>query len=123
MVFTDEKDFTAEIAHNRQNDRVHGKNKKDFLLNDCVRKHHCHEESDGLCRCFLACKNADYLLLTLTPLTSMSLSFNVAGQPRIPVVELSSVWRMQHQIHKEGRMAAISPYCSPTDCCMWNLQS
>ena len=37
MVFTDEKDFTVEIARNRQNDRVYGKRKKDIPVK---RLHH-----------------------------------------------------------------------------------
>ncbi|XP_041364266.1 uncharacterized protein LOC121379682 [Gigantopelta aegis] len=32
MIFTDEKDFTVEIADNRQNDRVYGRRKKDIFV-------------------------------------------------------------------------------------------
>lgn len=32
IVFTDEKDFTVEVARNRQNDRVYGKEKKDISV-------------------------------------------------------------------------------------------
>ena len=32
-IFTDEKDFTLEVARNRQNDRVYGKRKRDIAPN------------------------------------------------------------------------------------------
>ena len=33
IIFTDEKDFTLEVARNRQNDRVYGKRKRDIAPN------------------------------------------------------------------------------------------
>ena len=33
IIFTDEKDFTLEVAWNRQNDRVYGKRKRDIAPN------------------------------------------------------------------------------------------
>ena len=33
IIFTDEKDFMLEVARNRQNDRVHGKRKRDIAPN------------------------------------------------------------------------------------------
>ena len=31
IIFIDEKDFTLEVARNRQNDRVNGKRKRDYI--------------------------------------------------------------------------------------------
>ena len=38
IIFTDEKDFTLEVARNRQNDRVYGKRKRDIAPNRLYHK-------------------------------------------------------------------------------------
>ena len=58
IVFTDEKEFTLEIAKNCQNDRVYGPSKKADIAP--IRLYHessRFSKKPGLCRCFWAGKN------------------------------------------------------------------
>ena len=59
IVFTDEKDYSLEIAKNRQNDRVYGPSKKaDIAPNRLYHESsRFHYKNRGLCRCFLVGKN------------------------------------------------------------------
>ena len=54
IIFTDEKDFTLEVARNRQNDLVYGKRKKRHCSKQTIsRNEQIYQKGYGICWSFL----------------------------------------------------------------------
>ena len=60
IIFTDEKDFTLEVARNRQNDLVYSKRKRDSKQT-ISRNEQIYQKGYGICWSFLERKNQDSL--------------------------------------------------------------
>ena len=62
IIFTDKKDFTLEVARNRQNYRVYDKRKRDIAQKHTIsRNEQIYQKGYGICWSFLERKNQDSL--------------------------------------------------------------